>query len=244
MILVENHEKWSHLLHLHPQWDDIKILLDCCRRIIQIAHTAFKKDDPIIDEFETVVATLRAVVVKSFNGRKGDADIEVFEGDETGYRFDYPEGGLKFVKDKEVGYKLVPIKRSWPHLLFKNGFYQHQVYDHLIKFMRRNGDILKYSSWVIEAANRDWKRILLSGITLGGKAEGNGDSYHPARQALEYFLRIVHPDIVVHQVRDLRTRGVYHCGDCGLDKPPGHSRVCALRGVARVIRARPVGRRQ
>ena len=77
----------------------------------------------------------------------------------------------------------------------------------------------------------------MPGITLGGKAEGNVDSYRLARQALE-FLRIVHPEIVVHQVLELRVRGVYHCGDCGQDKPPGHSRVCPERGPVRVIRTR------
>ena len=149
--LAENHEIWSYLLHSHPRWADIKIVLDCVCRIIAIAHTFFKKDDPIIDEFENLINTLRDVVVKSFNGRIGDAHIEVFEGDDTGYRFKYT--GIDW-------YNFQPGRMYWPHMHFKNGFYEYQVYDDLVKFMRINGDILKYSSWVIEAANKDWKRIL------------------------------------------------------------------------------------
>ena len=221
--LAEKHEVWSHLLHAHPVWTDIEILLNCVRRIIQISHSSFTKDDKIIDEFASVVKTLKAVVVKTFNGRKGEGCV-----DAEGFTLAYTP--FEKVGDVFIGGDF------YPHLHFKNGFYQHQIYDHLEKFMRIHGDIVKYSSWVIEAANKDWKRILLSGITLGGKDAGNGDSYHPARQALERFLRMVHPDVVQYQVQGTRVRDVYHCTDCGEEKPPGHSRICTLRKVGQVIR--------
>ena len=122
----------------------------------------------------------------------------------------------------------IPRTKNSPSDLvhFKNGFYQHNCYEHLVSWMSENGDIIRFSSWVVEAANKYWKWLVLSRITMGGDKDVGDFAYDPSRQALQAFLNMVHPDIAKHSVIFQRDNDIYTCGFCGEDKLPQHSTYC------------------
>jgi hypothetical protein len=200
--MLVDHEKWSHTLKFHPQYDLLVVVFNCLRTLSKIARQRFDKDSELIDEFETTAATLREVVANNFSNRKNQGNVD------------------------SKGYVLSEtLKRLYPMVNFKNGFYEHQIFTHLVKFMREHGDLIKYSSWVIEAANRIWKRIVLGHICLGGPV-GHGDSYNPSKQCLDHFLLEVTPEIWVESVRELVQRATGICSACLEPRVEGHYLVC------------------
>ena len=156
-----------------------------------------------------------------------------------GYTLVPLEGPLNIDQQGPLGTGLArrtKLVRLYKLLNFKNGFYQHQVFDHLEDFTRKNGDPLKYSSWVIEAANAEWKDIIENFVTTGGRVQGDSDAYHPARQALQRFQRLVRPEVAAHHQKHVRWRKPKRCPHCDEPMLSKHWRECTERPEHPVVR--------
>ena len=113
---------------------------------------------------------------------------------------------------------------TYPIVRFKFGSYQHLTVRHMVGLMRKHGDLIKFSLWVIEAANKHWKRLLSEHSSRGGGR--NGRKCHIAFQVLKWYLRMVNPEMVLLSMRNKRIRGVQTCSSCGEERNLGHSMIC------------------
>ena len=115
------------------------------------------------------------------------------------------------------------ISTGRPLLRRVHGYYEHHTLHHLLAQMRAYGPPIRFSSWVIEAANKVWKAIFATQVNWGWRNKLHIDSeYHPGRQALKRFLRIVYPGRRHLSMKDVRMRNPYRCGCCDLIKEDGH----------------------
>ena len=108
-------------------------------------------------------------------------------------------------------------------IAYHPGNYQHEMLCHVADHIITHGPMLKYSSWVLESANKIWKKFMTDHSTHARTAT-DVTSVH--RQALERYLRLTHPPFRAASRRNARKRGVYVCGKCLEPKPKGHARNC------------------
>ena len=93
------------------------------------------------------------------------------------------------------------------------------------QLVRAHGPLIRYSSWVLESANKVWKDLLLR--YSNNKSE---DHAAVAKQALTRMLRITDPRTREESQKDVRVRDEYMCGRCGKVKTKGHTRDECLGG--------------
>jgi len=124
-------------------------------------------------------------------------------------------------RDRSKGRFASNLCIGYEHIKYDPGFYTHQLLCHLGVFARRHGNILKYSSWVIEAANKVWKALCVSHCR-----QVDGEDARISKQVLERMLRITNPHFRAESQKGIRVRGVYLCGKCGREKRPGHTSEC------------------
>ena len=104
---------------------------------------------------------------------------------------------------------------------YRVGHYTHQLLCHVAELTRAHGPLIKYSSWVLESANKVWHMLLLHYINC--KA---GDTQEVCKQALQLMLRMTDPVFRAASQRGFRFRGVYYCGSCLREKRKGHTSEC------------------
>ena len=121
-------------LKTHPKCPEILKLATCISRIADILLERFERDDPLIDEFETLAKELVSIVHSDFEGRSKFM-CECHNIDHDGCRKSSREPDGMYLEEN-------PIVR------FKFGTYQHNTAMHMVGLMREHGDLIKYSSWV------------------------------------------------------------------------------------------------
>jgi hypothetical protein len=218
--LALEYTDWLYLIEGHPMYTHVVEVADILCQMSEILLERFKSDSPLIDIFQTLSDRLLLLVHTHFtgkaplaSGRKG-CDCPGHAMDVQGFRLD--EHGVRLFEH--------------PLIKFKVGYYEHATFCHMVDLMREFGDLLKFSSWVIEAANKYWKHILRYHTThKGGWRKGLGFARHIAHQALTGFLKIVHPLMLALTKRDKRLRAVQFCSKCKKERKRGHSKVCRLR---------------
>ena len=185
--------------------------------------------DQSMARFEQLQTDIKAITLANFEGKpvrqNGSYGCDcpsnkVFVGGnpvlgvDHAYRMEGEKGNKKPVR----------VLTGEPMLRRVHNYYEHCTVDgHLLDFMRRFPNLIDLSSWVLEAANKIWKQILLTQVSNKGWNKQDVDSKdHPAFQALKRFMRVVHPSRRRFSVRDQRDRILYTCSVCDQPKLKGH----------------------
>jgi hypothetical protein len=207
--VISEHENYEHVLEL----------VSTLSRMGDILLERYEHDDVLVDEFEVLSEKFLTLVVTHFEGRAGT------EKNPTGcscHFVDYISGRRMFSRTGSVFVAGSVFVGAHPVVRFKCGAYEHMTVRHMVEFMRKHGDLIKFSSWAIEAANKHWKRILEEHTSHGG---GRGQK-HIAFQAMRLYLRMVHPKMTESSVRDTRIRSIQTCKKCKKFRTLGHSKIC------------------
>jgi hypothetical protein len=107
------------------------------------------------------------------------------------------------------------------HITYHPGLYTHQLLCHVAEFCRTHGPLIKYSSWVLESANKVWKILILHYTNCK-----SGDNQDIIRQALQRMLRMTNLVFRAASMAGFRSRGVYYCSQCLRVKRVGHTQEC------------------
>jgi hypothetical protein len=118
------------------------------------------------------------------------------------------------------------------HLRYNVNLYEHEALVHTLQQFEQYRPVSKLGSWVCESANAFWKFTLLH-LTTQNTGNENLQDTDIAKQALKTFIQLTHPVTRRGSVKGLRLRNVYICGDCGLEKMEGHTRICTFKAEAR-----------
>ncbi|KAK3278387.1 hypothetical protein CYMTET_13669 [Cymbomonas tetramitiformis] len=114
---------------------------------------------------------------------------------------------------------------EFEHLRYGPGFYDHYTLCHAAAvFLKKYGSMIRYSSWVTEALNKLWKKLLKEYTTCGGGREGQADA---GKQALIRMLRMTDPRYRKYSMRfpqDPKTK-VKTCRKCLHHRDLGHYKV-------------------
>jgi hypothetical protein len=210
--LMRRYKEWIHVLDRHPKYAAILALYKCLAGIGDILLERFEHDDPLINEFEVLSNELASIVFDNFSG-KPNLGCPCHNLDKQGRRMN-------------VRVDCTYIER-YPVVKFPFGICQHNTLRHMVPLMRKHGELIKFFSWVIEAANKHWKRILSEHTSRGGgRANAAFERKHIAAQALQWYLRMVDSEMVELSKRDKRERGVQTCSRCKRERTLGHSKIC------------------
>ena len=206
------HEKHAPIVEMVGYWSR------CAEILMAKSMTA-----ELMDEFETLQTQIKEVTLAHFTGKQlkpggsygCDCRSNIFVGGDRllGIHHAYTKEGFRVVDGKSV-------------LTRYHNYYEHCTADgHQLEQMHEFGAPINGSSWVLEAANKQWKAILRDHISWKSWKHLDVDSNnHPAKQALKRFIRIVHPSRLRYSVRETRERGPYRCGHCRRHKEVGHLR--------------------
>ena len=218
IALLKHVFEWVGAVQDHPNYPHICKLAKCLARLGDILLERYECDDPLIDEFQILAAEFEEIVFTHFEGRAAKEGkpgkgliwgCECHDIDADGFRVSSRGADREYLE-------------SYPIVRFKFGSYPHATVAHMVDLMREHGDLLKYSSWVIEAANKHWKRILDIHTSCGGGRSG----VHIAYQTLTCYLRTVDPDMAALSKRDVRLRNVQTCSACKQERVLGHAQSC------------------
>ena len=222
---LEQFEVWTAPLASHPDRVHIYELLGYYRRAFKILllDDYGPNPDVILAEWDELVEKIKEVTDRHFEGKPmKTTKTGNFIGFGCNCSSDWGRGGFHHAFNSETGIKLCTGR---PMLRRTHGYYEHCTLSHLGVQMRLFGPPIKLSSWVLEAANKLWKEILESKVSWKWINKLHEDSeYHPAKQALKRYLRLVHPSRKQFSMREKRMRDVYRCGCCKLIKEGGHTR--------------------
>ena len=232
--LLEEYFVWTKNLKTHPDYEHIHELIGYWKRCMEIVLMEDFGDDPevVICEFESVVEKIKAVTDMHFEGKpwitnkKGEFVRYGCSCGPQNVFFNMQNISSQFAGVAHAVDPATNIKSCTQRKLLKrvHGNYEHDTLYHLADQMRAFGPPIKYSSWVIEAANKVWKSIFKTQVSWVMKHKLHLDSdQHPAKQALRRFLRLVHPSRRHLSMRETRLRNFYKCGACQLVKEPGHT---------------------
>ena len=229
--LMEQFESWTQNLSTHPDYPQIMELLGDWRKVMKILLMVDFGPEPetVICEFETLCTKIKQLTEEHFERTnltlKGGKQVyrcsclpqNMLPVYKPGFTHACTLGNAKEgVPSENICTGRVPLRRV-------HGHYEHDTLDHMAQRMRDHGPPLKYSSWLIEAANKRWKEILKQQVAWSGMHKLHLDSEaHPGRQALKRFVRMVHPSRRHLSKRETRLRDFYTCGACDQTKEPGH----------------------
>ena len=206
VCIIRNYEFWAtEIIQRHRLGNHVRTLLEQFRLIIKYFMEA-ELDDPEVDILQTAVTSVNDVLETFFSPRQPLPGWLNHGG---------ALGGAVRPQHYHFG------------LTHHYGWYEHDLACHTVALAREHGSIIRFSSWVVEAMNRVWKRVLEQHCNRrDGRLEGGASSEDVAKQVLRRVCRILNPTTRGASSRDIRIAGVYTCGKCGEEKIPGHTNVC------------------
>ena len=204
----------------HPNIVQVTALCGVLSRMGDILMSRFQPGDPMIAEFEVLAEKFLSITSVHFSGTE-TCTCHILDD----------EG--KLLRPVGTSGNLEPVS-EFPVVRFQYGYYQHTTVRHMVGLMKKYGDLLKFSSWVIEAANKHWKRILTEHTSCGGgrsRVNENGvrvwnPKNHMAHQVMTWYLRMVDPQMAQLSKREARDRAIQKCSKCREQRLSVHSKIC------------------
>jgi hypothetical protein len=112
-------------------------------------------------------------------------------------------------------------------VVYNFGWYDHDLLCHGIGLAEEHGSFIRYSSWVVECINKEWKYVLEHHTARGGGTAGKGDgTTDVARQCLKKMCQIFNPQAKAFSKKDTRVAPDYVCNRCKDALTVGHKKVC------------------
>ena len=206
ICLLKNYEFWAQeLITRHRLGAHVRTLLEQFKIIITYFMEA-ELDNPEIDRLEAAIAVVGDVLSTHFNPRQ---PLPAW--------LDHGGALNRVMRPQHYHFGLT----------HHYGWYEHDLACHTADLARANESIIRYSSWVCEAMNRVWKRVLEQHSNRKeGTREGGAISENVAKHVLRRVCRILSPTVRGASSADIRVAGVYTCGKCGKEKIAGHTNVC------------------
>jgi hypothetical protein len=209
VFLLKNYELWaSPLIERHPLGSVVRQLLEVLKDFVRLLMKP-ELSDVDIKELEVATATFG-----------------------KGCSFFFSPSGVPPWLRHRCGRvnEGSPQARLFAHT-HNFSWYDHDLVCHGVAAAREHRSFIRFSSWVVEACNKLWKRVLVDYTSHGGgNASGSGVGVDEiGRQTLQRMCRMFNPQSRLESAKGVRLAGAYHCGKCLSELVPGHSKFCAFQ---------------
>jgi hypothetical protein len=172
----------------HPLADAMEEMLTCWGELFELMWATFDKEHRKVQDVSSYIERLKKVVSDHFTGKADGCACHptvfspVYQGD--------PKTGPTKEEKKTQYRRTVAGGATHPFHPFKNGLYQHTAYQHIRDLCIDYGGPMRFSSIVLEAANKVWKHLIIYHTCPGASADAQR-----AWQALQRFSQMTHPEM-------------------------------------------------